>query len=66
MVHFVDVSVIVDRHCLEVMVHFVDVSVIVDRHCLEVMVHFVDVSVILDFETPAFVFSSDRFIDIDF
>jgi hypothetical protein len=34
MVHFVDVSVILDHHCLEVMVHFVDVSVIVDHHCL--------------------------------
>ena len=33
---FVDISGIVDHHCLEVIVLFVDISGIVDHHCLEV------------------------------
>ena len=35
-VRFVDISGIVDHHCLEVIVLFVDISGIVDHHCLEV------------------------------
>ena len=31
---FVDISGIVDHHCLEVIVLFVDISRIVDHHCL--------------------------------
>ena len=36
---FVDIGVIVDLHCLEVVVCFVDISEIVDHHCLEVVVY---------------------------
>jgi hypothetical protein len=46
--HFVDIGVIVDHHCLETVLHFVDNGVIVDHHCLEVVLHFVDISVIVD------------------
>ena len=45
---FVDISGIVDHHCLEVIVRFVDISGIVDHHCLEVIVCFVDISGIVD------------------
>jgi len=31
---FVDIGVIVNHHCLEVVVRFVDMGVIVDHHCL--------------------------------
>ena len=32
-VGFLDVGVLVDNHCLEVIVGFVDVGVLVDNHC---------------------------------
>jgi hypothetical protein len=37
-VRFVDVGVLVDHHCLEVIVPFVDVGGLVDHHCLELHV----------------------------
>jgi hypothetical protein len=40
-VRFVDIGVIVDHHCLEVVVRFVrfvDMGVIVDHHCLYLIV----------------------------
>ena len=45
---FVDIGVIVDRHCLEVIGSFVDIGVIVDHHRLEVIGSFVDIGVIVD------------------
>jgi hypothetical protein len=45
---FVDISGIVDHHCLEVVVCFVDIGRIVDHHCLEVVVCFVDIGRIVD------------------
>ena len=45
---FVDISGIVDHHCLEMIVCYVDIGGIVDHHCLEVIVCFVDISGIVD------------------
>ena len=36
---FVDISGIVDYHCLEVVISFVDIGGIVDHRCLEVVVY---------------------------
>jgi imidazoleglycerol phosphate dehydratase HisB len=40
-VHFVEISGIVDHHCLEANVHVVDIGGIVDHHSLEAIVHVV-------------------------
>jgi hypothetical protein len=44
-VRFVDISGIVDHHCLEVFVCFVDIDGIIVHHCLEVILCFVDIGV---------------------
>jgi hypothetical protein len=42
-VRLVDISGIVDHHCLEVFVCFVDIDGIIVHHCLDMIVRFVDV-----------------------
>jgi hypothetical protein len=44
-VRFINISGIVDHHCLGMIVLFVDICGIVDHHCLQVIVRFVDVGV---------------------
>jgi hypothetical protein len=40
---FVDIGIIVDHHCLEVVFRFVDIGGIINHHCLEVIVCFFDI-----------------------
>jgi hypothetical protein len=47
-VRLVNMGVIVDHHCLEVVVRLVNMGVIVDHHCLEVVVRLVNMGVIVD------------------
>ena len=58
---FVDISGIVDHHCLEVIVCFVDIGGIVDHHCLEVIVRFVNIGGIVDHH---YLETIVRFVDI--
>ena len=44
-VQFVNISGIIDHHCLKVIVRSVDIEGIVDHHCLEMIVRFVDIGV---------------------
>jgi hypothetical protein len=45
-VQFVNISGIIDHHCLEVIVQFVNISGIIDHHCLKVIVRSVDIGVL--------------------
>ena len=44
-VQFVNISGIIDHHCLGVIVQFVNISGIIDHHCLKVIVRSVDIGV---------------------